>query len=569
MLKGNFDNSLILTKFMMKRELIISGMWIAILSFCVLGLVPGMYFALPPEERFTILEALSMPTMVSMIGPAVGEFGTYGALYTNFMMAFTALTVGIMNIFLVTRLTRADEEKGRYEVLRSLPVGRLANINAALITAVIVNLILTLIIGLGMYGFGAALDDTGMCFNGSMLWGATLGVTGLVFAAFTALFCQLTASARTAMAFSFLALGVFYMLRAPGDMDPDMEILALISPLGLPLRTAAYADNNWWPIWIMLVVAAIISIIAFRLNSKRDIDQGIIPARRGRAHGSFLMNSPHGLAFKLLKTSLIVWIAIMFCLGAAYGTVLGDLDEFIATNEMYQQLILGPFAIEFLEGLTAEETVTAMRTAVAAAGFTIPQLFSSMINLIMGLFITVPAVLFVLKARSEETDTRAELVLAAPVCRSKYLTGYVVIAYVMAVIIQLSTALGMYTAAASALDDVSDFTLSFALQSSLLYVPAIWVKIGVAVLLVGLLPKAAGFIWAYFGYSFFFIFLGQGFGIFPEWMTYLSPYAFVTQLPLAPGESVDFVAMTVSVVIAAALTAAGFIFYNKRDTNTH
>jgi ABC-2 type transport system permease protein len=568
MMKGNFDNSLKLTKFMLKRELIASGAWILILSSCVLALVPGMYFALPPEERFTIMEALSMPTMISMIGPAIGEFGTYGALYTNFMMAFTALTVGIMNIFLIVRLTRADEEKGRYEVLRSLPVGRLSNINAALITAVIVNIALTLVIGLGMYGFGTALDDTGMCFNGSMLWGATLGVTGLIFAAITALFCQLTASARTAMGFSFLALGVFYMLRAPGDMNPDMEILALISPLGLPLRTAAYADNYWWPIWVMLGIAAAVSVLAFHLNSIRDIDQGIIPARRGRAYGSFLMNSPYGLAFKLLKTSLIVWIVILFFLGWSYGTVLGGLDEFIATNEMYQQLILGPFAIEFLEGLTAEETVEAMRAAVAAAGFTIPQLFSSMINLIMGLFITVPAVLFLLKAKGEETDTRAELILAAPVCRSKYLTGYVVIAYVMAVLIQLASAFGMYSAASGTLEDINDFTLSFALQSSLLYVPAIWVKIGVAVLLVGLLPKATGVIWAYFGYSFLFIFLGQGFGIFPEWMSYLSPYAFVTQLPLSPGESVDFIALTFSVVIAAVLTAAGFIFYGKRDTNT-
>ena len=567
-MKGNFENTALLTRFMLRRERIVSSLWILILAGIVVALVPGMFFALPAEERFTIVEALLMPAMISMIGPAyAAQLETYGALYTNFMMLFTALTVGIMNIFLVIRLTRADEEKGRYEVLRSLPTGRLSNLGGALITALIVNIALSLVVGLGMFGFGVSLEDTGMCFNGSMLWGATLGVTGLVFAALAALFSQLTASARTAMGYSFLALGLSYMLRAPGDMNPDMEILALISPLGLPLRTEAYIGNYWWPIWVMLAITIVISLVAFRLNFIRDIDQGIIPAKPGPAYGSVLMRSPHGLAFKLLKTSLIVWIASMFLLGASYGTVLGGLDEFVATNEMYQQLILGPFAIEFLEGLTVEETVVAMRSAVAAAGFSVPQLFSAMINLIMGMFVTVPAVLFVLKAKSEETDMRTELVLATPVCRKGYLAGYVVIAFVMTVLIQLASALGMYAAAVGTLENISDFPLSFALQSALVYVPAIWVKVSVAILLVGLLPKATGIVWAYFAYSFLFIFFGQGFGIFPDWIVYLSPFAFVTQMPLGPGESINFISIVLKLVITACLTVAGFYFYSKRDIN--
>jgi len=567
-MKGNFENTALLTRFMLRRERIVSSLWILILAGIVIALVPGMYFALPAEERFTIVEALLMPAMISMIGPAyAAQLETYGALYTNFMMLFTALTVGIMNIFLVMRLTRADEEKGRYEVLRSLPTGRLSNLGAALITAVIVNIALSLVVGLGMFGFGVSLGDTGMGFNGSMLWGATLGITGLVFAALTALFSQLTASARTAMGYSFLALGLSYMLRAPGDMNPDMEILALISPLGLPLRTEAYIGNYWWPIWVMLGIAIVVSIAAFRLNFIRDIDQGIIPAKPGPAYGSALMRSPHGLAFKLLKTSLIVWLVSMFALGASYGTVLGGLDEFVATNEMYQQLILGPFAIEFLDGLTVEETVSAMRAAVAAAGFSVPQLFSAMINLIMGMFVTVPAVLFVLKARNEETDMRTELVLATPVCRKSYLAGYVVIAFVMTVLIQLASALGMYAAALGTLENISDFPLSFALQSALVYVPAIWVKVSVAILLVGLLPKATGLVWAYFAYSFLFIFFGQGFGIFPDWVVYLSPFGFVTQLPLGPGETINFIGIALKLVVTASLTVAGFYFYSKRDIN--
>ena len=319
----------------------------------------------------------------------------------------------------------------------------------------------------------------------------------------------------------------------------------------------------------MLGIAAVISIAAFYLTSIRDIDQGIIPAKPGRAQGSSLMRSPGGLTFKLLRTSLIVWIISMFALGAAYGTVLGELDEFIATNEMYQQLILGPFAIEFLEGLTTEETVLAMRAAVAEAGFTIPQLFSAMINLIMGIFTIVPTVLFIKKAKTEETDTRAELILAGSVNKRNYLLGYVIIAFAMAIIIQLAFALGMYMAASSVLYNANDFPLSFAIQAALVYVPAIWIMLSIAVLLIGFKPKLSGLIWLYFAFTFVTLFFGQGFGIFPQWITYLTPYAFVTQLPLTPGESANFIALGIKVIIAATLTTTGLYLYNKRDINVH
>jgi ABC-2 type transport system permease protein len=564
----NFANTGILTRFMLRRERIASTLWILLLGGIVILLVPGMFYALPAEERFAIVDALAMPAMVSIIGPAFAEHTqTYGALYTNFMMLFTALTAGLMNIFLVVRLTRADEEKGRYEVLRSLPVGRLSVLGAAMVTAVIVNVTLAVFIGLGMFAFGVALYDTGMCFNGSMLFGATISVTGLVFAAFTALFAQLTASARTALSYSFLALGVFFMLRAPGDMNPEMEILALISPMGLPLRTAAYIDNAWWPIFVMLGITAAVTALAFKLTAVRDIDQGMIPAKPGRAHGSFLMKSPGGLLLKLTRTSIIVWLVCLFVLGASYGAVLGTLDEFIATNTTYQQLILGPFGITIPEGLPTEEAVAILRETVAFMGFTVPQLFSAMINMIMGIFATVPAALFVLKARNEENDIRAELLLATPVSRKRYLAGFVIIAFLMAAAVQFFSAVGMYSAGAGVMEDPTDFPLGFALQVAMIYVPAIWMKVGVTVFLVGYAPKKAGLIWAYFAYTFFFLFFGQGFGIFPDWVAYLSPYAFVQQLPLAPGDTINFVPLIIKVIIAAGLTAAGFYFYNKRDIN--
>ena len=559
-MRNNFAKSLLLTKFMLRRERLTSTVWIILLAGIVVGLVPGMQNALNAEDLGGLIPILDNPAMVSMVGPAyAANYGTFGALYTNLMMLFTALTVGLMNIFLVVRHTRADEEKGRYEVLRSLPLGRLSNLTATMFVAVIVNIILFIVVGLGMFAFG----DESMCLNGSLLWGAALGVTGLVFAALAALFSQLSSNSRGALGYSFGALAIIYLLRAPGDMSADLEILALISPLGLVMRTQAFMANNWWPIFVMILAAAAIFIIALKINLSRDIDQGIIPAMPGRASGSALMRSPYGFTFRLLRASLVVWIVGMFLLASSYATVLEGVDEFVAQNEMYQQLILGPAGIELTQDLTSEETLQAMQNAVAAAGFTITELFASMVNNMMGMVAAVPIIMLILKAKSEEKDGRSEILLSTSVSRAKYLAGFTIMAFAAAVLIQLSLAFGLYLTAWAVLSDANQLSLAFLLEANLVYVPALWVMASVAILLVGLLPKATAVIWGYFAFSFLIVFIGR-MAIFPEWLIYLTPMGFVPQLPT---EQTNFTVLGILAIIAAALTAAGFYFYRKRDIN--
>ena len=571
-MKGKFENTMSLTRFMLRRERIISSVWIASIVFMVVGLVPGMRETLDADSQEALFAMIENPSLVSMMGPAytlVKE--SFGGLYTTMMLLLSAFTVGLMNIFLVIRHTRTDEEKWRYEVVRSLPVGRLANLNATLILAVIVNTILAVVVGFGMY----LLGDESMSFNGSMIWGACLGVTGLVSAAIAALLSQLLSSSRSALGYSFAVLGLLYLLRAPGDMEikvisgevitGNMEILALISPLGLILRTQPYVADYWWPVFIIFGTAIIITIAAFCFNSIRDIDQGILPAKRGRAEGSSLMRSPFGLSFKLLKTAIIVWIAGMFTLGAAYGTVAGEVDQFMASNDLWQQLMIGPVGIEVMRdaGYTAEQILEVIREAVAQEGYTLTELYMSTITNIMGVFTLVPLFIFMLRARAEEKDIRAELILATPVSRLKYLAGYTVIAFSSAIVIQIILAVGLYSVGISVLANPDELSLQFLLTANLIYVPAQWIMLGIVVLLIGVLPKATGAAWGYFTLSLFLIFFGR-MNIFPQWLQKLTPFGYVPQLPM---DEINYLILIILTLIGAALTTAGFIFYRRRDIN--
>jgi len=571
-MKGYFENSMSLTRFMLRRERIISSVWIASILFVVVGLVPAMREVLDAESRAALFAMIENPSLVAMMGPAytlVNE--NFGGLYTTMMLLLSALTTGLMSILLVIRHTRADEEKWRYEVVRSLPVGRLANLNAALITAAVVNILLSAAVGFGMY----LLGDESMSFNGSMIWGACLGVTGLVFAAVAALFSQLSSSSRSALGYSFAALALLFLLRAPGDMEirvvsgevvtGNMETLSLISPLGLILRTKPYVGDHWQPVLILLGVAIVFAAAAFYLNSIRDIDQGMIPARRGRAEGSSLMSSPFGLSFKLLRTALIVWVLGMFTLGAAYGAVAGEVDQFMVSNDVWQQLMIGPAGIEMMNdaGYTPEQTLEFIRVAVAEEGYTLTELYMSTITNIMGVFTIVPLLIFMLRVKSEEKDIRAELVMSAPVSRAKYLMGYAAIAFASAVVLQIVQAVGLYSVGISVLESPGELSMQFLLKANLIYVPAQWLMLGAVIFLIGILPKAAGLAWGFFTLAFLLVLFGR-MDIFPEWTQKLTPFGHVPQLPM---EEINFFTLGVLIAIGAILTATGFFFYRKRDIN--
>ena len=110
------------------------------------------------------------------------------------MILFTAIAIGIMNIFLVIRNTRKDEDEGRIEVVRSLPVGRLSNLSATLIVCLKINLLFALIIGFGLSLLGIEYMD----LTGSLLYGVSLGAIGLFFGATSALFAQIAGTAKGA-----------------------------------------------------------------------------------------------------------------------------------------------------------------------------------------------------------------------------------------------------------------------------------------------------------------------------------------------------------------------------------
>jgi ABC-2 type transport system permease protein len=244
-----------------------------------------------------------------------------------------------------------------------------------------------------------------------------------------------------------------------------------------------------------------------------------------------------------MKNILIVWIIVFFAIAASYGSVMGmeEFSDFIRENEMYGQLI----------GISPDTTADLMT-----------KLFAAMVNSLMGLACLIPIIATVLKPRTEESDGRAEHILTRSVSRVKYITNYIIIAFVASIILQTATAVGLYISAMAVLE--SPLPFSFLLQASLVYLPGIWVFIGITALLIGLFPKHSSIIWIYYAFSFFALFIGRMLDL-PKWLTSLSPLEFVPQLPT---DEINMLTLAVLTVVAVVLSVAGVVFYRRRDTLT-
>lgn len=519
-----------LSRLIVRRDRVRIPLWLTGIAFFTF-MVPLAFTELygSQEQRDVMALTMENPAMIAMVGPADLSHYTLGVMTAHQMLLFTAVVVGLMSILLVTRHTRGDEENGRIEMIRSLPVGRLSNLNATLLVYTMTNIVLALIIGLGLY----VLNIESMDLEGSLLYGATLGATGIFFAGVTAFFGQVSESSRGTIGFSIAILLIAYIVRGIGDVSN--ATLSWISPLGWVTKTEIYGANNWWPVGLMMGVSIILFILANYFNAIRDLEAGLLPSRPGRRYASSFLQGPIGLGLKLQRTGMISWAIGMFVLGASYGSVLGDLDSFFEGNDMMQQMF------------TSKE------------GYSATEQFVGVIMMVMGLFATIPPVMAMNKLYAEEKKSRIDHLLGRAVSRTQLMASYLVISIVNGFVMISLAAIGIWSAGVSAMEEPIGFGTIYGM--GLVYYPAILVMISVAVLFIGFLPRLTSLIWLYLVFSFIVLYMG---GIFQlsDWIGELTPFGHIPQIPV---EDMTWIPILMLLAIAAVLTVVGFIGFNRRD----
>lgn len=440
---------------------------------------------------------------------------------------------GLMSIFTVIRRTRTDEEAGRTELLASAAVGRAAPLLAALGCA------LAGCVGMFVLVAGTLLvggEDAG----GSLSLGVAIAGSGLLFAGVAAITAQLFDSARPALGTAGLVLGISFAIRAVADSGGDGSgWLRWLSPLGWVEEVRAFAVNRFWVFGLMLIATVLLVAVALWLLGRRDIGLGLFPARLGRARGT--LRSTFGLSSRLQRPAAIGWTAALAAFGLVTGAIVDSAKDLFADSAQISAMLAkigGPGAITdaVLNGLVGMCAILASIAAVSAAGRMI----------------------------TEEQSERAALLLSTVVSRSRWQASHLL--YVFAIPVVMLTAGGLASGVLHGARS-GDFGDGFAdaMAAMLGQLPACWVLGAIAVLIHAWLPRIWVASWVILVVA---VLLGQLGPVLqlPQWVNDLVPFPHVSTIANA---GVPWLAELILLAIAAALTAAGFVGFARRDLISH
>ncbi|MFM9373478.1 ABC transporter permease [Streptomyces sp. Da 82-17] len=524
-----------LIRFALRRDRVRLPVWILALFVGTLATAANfetLYAS--SEQRASVVQTMDSPAGLAMTGPRhyLDDYG-FGAMLSHQMLGFMAVLVGLMSVLVITRHTRAEEETGRAELLRSTVVGRHAQLAAALSVAVLANVALALLLALGLSGMGVTGIDT----PGSLLYGFAHAAAGIAFAGVAAVTVQITPHTRGATGMALAVIGLAYVLRAAGDAG-DNGALSWLSPIGWVQRTYAYVDDHWWPLLLCLALAVVCGGAGFVLSTRRDVGAGLRASRLGRPSASAALTRPFGFALRLHRGMLIGFGAGLFLMGAMYGSILGDAEDMLKNIDQIQEALQ------------------------RVGGGTIAESFASMVMVVLTVVASVYVVMAALRPRSEESAGRAEPLLATGLSRDRWVGSHLAVAMLGGTALLALAGLGIGLAGAGS---TGEGALVLKLTgAALAYAPALWVTVGVAVVFFGWFPRAVAATWIVPVYAFVVGYLGELFQ-FPSWMANLSPFGHVPQLPAADMEWTPLLVLT---VLAAALNWLGLAGFRRRDLET-
>ena len=516
-----------LIRLILQRDRFRISIWVVSIALLVFLTVVGVKSLLPTQASIDQAAAASQhnPGAIAFNGPAQG-LDTLGGEIAFQVGANGMVVVALMSIFMLGRLTRGDEEAGRLELIRSLPVGIHAPAFAALIVVVAMNAVVAML-------SSASLLAEGLPTAGSLVLGASFAAVGVFFTGVALVAAQITENTRVVYGSSGALLGLAYLIRIVGDIGDGT--VSWFSPVGLAQKARPFAGERWWPLLLLLAVAVVLIGVASRLAVRRDHGAGLVAPRPGRIVAAPSLGHPLGLAMRLQRGVLLGWGAGVLVTGIAYGWIAPTIDSFVANNKAFAQML----ASAGVGNLTDTYFATSFRVmALIASGFAIQS---------------------ALRMRSEESAMRAEPVLATPVSRWRWGTSHLAIA--LAGSVALLAVAGLATAVSYAIAGGPWGSVPRLLGAAVVYAPALWLMIGVAVIVFGFAPRWVDVTWGILAACFAIGLLGVLLRL-PNWVQKLSPYE---RTPALPAADMAVLPLAVLTVLAAVLILGGLGGLSRRD----
>lgn len=520
-----------LVRLALRTDRIMLPVWIVLLGILPGSTAPAYEQLYPTQASRDMLAAGAQrnSSLNVLYGPPF-DISTPGGFTAYRYAGFLAIFLALMCIFTVTRHTRAEEDSGRLELLGSGVVGRYAPLTAAVLVAGGASVASGLLMV-------ATMTAAGLPASGSLAFGLSMALTGLVFTGVAAVTAQLTEYSRSANGIASAVLGIAFMLRAVGDSAPEVGWLSWISPIGWVQQSRAFAGDRWWVLALAVGATVVIMAAGYLLQPRRDVGSGVFPPRPGPATAATALRSPLALAWRMHRGGLLGWTVALALFGAVFGAIANGIGDLVGGSEQTRQIF------ERMGG--GEQIVDAFLAAMA--GF-------------YGLIAAVYATTTALRMRTEEVGVRVEPLLATGVSRWRWMASHLTFALLGPAVLLAVAGLATGLAHGINVGDVPA-VLPDVLTGTLAQTPAVWVVAGVAAVLFGPLPRLATAMWAVLALFALLALFGPALRL-DQAVLDVSPFAHVPKLP---GSELTAAPLLWLAGIAAVALIAGLASFRRRD----
>ncbi|MEU4689861.1 hypothetical protein [Actinoplanes sp. NPDC023714] len=513
------------------RQVRRGGLIVAGLSAGMTALVTATYGQVMADPAAADgLRALSAnPAIRTLFGAPIG-LDTAGGFTVWRVGTVITVLLGVWSILAVTRITRGEEDAGRWDVLLS---GR-PTVTATLIVHVAAVMAVAAATAIAVT---AVLLAAGTAPAGALLHGAGTGLLGMFFAAVAALSAQIFAGRPPATGAAVAVLGAGLLARMIGDGVTGLAWLHGLTPFGLLALSGPYVHDRVLPLVLLAAATVLIGALALVAARHRDVRGGLVPAAAGRRPRTLLLASVETFAVRRALRPLAGW---MIGVGAYYlliGLTAVSVTGFLRDNP----------------ALAGEAAEAGFASLGSVAGFA-ATLFA-ILALPVGAFTAVRMGAFV----AAEADRRLTLLASRPVSRSRLIGAEIVATGAAATVLVVGAGLATWIGVAVM---GGDLTAGAAVRGAGNVLPIVLLSLGAAVFAAGRLPRWTGLAGCLPSIGGFLLLVVAESVAAPSWVRDISPFAHLAPVPLT---GPDMAASAVMLAAAAALVVAGIGGYRRRD----
>ncbi|KUI34541.1 hypothetical protein AU197_07735 [Mycobacterium sp. IS-1590] len=444
-----------------------------------------------------------------------------------------ALLASVWIILVATRITRGEEDAGRWDLILASRLRVVDLVVRCLAVLVGAAALVGACVAAGLLAAGTATAGTVIYAIGIACVTSTFAMTGVLTG-------QLAPTRFGATALATGVLGTALALRMLADVGGQLAWLAWTTPFGLMNRTAPYAENRILPLLILSMIPVVLAGAVIAAAERRDLASGLVAMPKTRRRRYRLLHSVEGFAVRSSLRITQWWALGISAYFLVAGALLASVLELFATNSRFAQL-----------------------AAAAGTGVDdIPEVFATSMFGVLAIATGLYATLQLARTVADENAGRRTLLLAQPLSRSRLISAEIAVTACGVLVLHCSAAVALWGGARIT---GGPMQLTDALANALIFVPVAWLAMGLAAVGVGWFPSAVGVLGALPLVGGYMINVVAQTTNSPSWIAGLSPW---THLTTAAGATFDWTAAAILVLIGAGSVAVGVYGYARRDVAT-